>query len=355
MVNFLALNTREETQMGVFKKGRQCYIDYYVKGVRKRKKIGPSKQVADLALAQVKVKIAKGEYLGIYEDKKLTFRQFAPEYLAYAQANKSPSSYRRDQVAIEHWLTPSFGERYLFHFTVAEVERYKQARLAEVKPSTVNKELNCLKAMLNKAVIWRYLKEHPLRGVKGLKEPPGRLRYLTPEESTWLLEACDTPPYLRPIVDLAMHTGMRRSEILALCWSDLDLRRRTITLTHTKNNERRVIPINDTVAATLKAWPRAVGSDALFPELNGPMVTRSFWRACRKAEVPNLRLHDLRHTFASYLAMGGFNLRTIQQLLGHKDLRMTSRYAHLSADHLSQAVKSLDTALGVAVQALVEG
>jgi integrase len=325
----------ERRPMALYKKGRHWYIDYYVKGVRKRKKIGPSKQVADLALSQVKVKIAKGEYLGIYEDKKLTFRQFAPEYLAYAQANKSPTSYGRDQVTIEHWLTPYFGERYLFHFTVAEVERYKQARLAAVRASTVNKELNCLKAMLNKAVSWGYLKEHPLKGVKGLKEPPGRLRYLAPEESARLLEGCDTPAYLRPIVDLAMHTGMRRSEILAICWSDLDLHRRTITLTHTKNNERRVIPINDTVAAVLKAWPRSVGTDALFPGLNGPMVTRAFWRACRRAGVPNLRLHDLRHTFASYLAMGGFNLRTIQQLLGHKDMRMTSRYAHLSADHLS--------------------
>ena len=76
--------------------------------------------------------------------------------------------------------------------------------------------------------------------------------------------------------------------------------------------------MNDTVAAVLKAWPRQVETDALFPELNGPMVTRAFWRACRKADLPNLRLHDLRHTFASYLAMGGFNLRTIQQLLGIK-------------------------------------
>jgi integrase len=104
---------------------------------------------------------------------------------------------------------------------------------------------------------------------------------------------------------------------------------------------------NATVAAALRTWPRVVGTDALFAGLNGPMVTRAFWRACRKAEVPNLRLYDLRHTFASYLAMGGFNLRAIQQLLGHKDLRMTARYAHLSADHLRQAVNSLDTVLGL--------
>ena len=332
--------------MAVFKKGRYWYIDYYIKGVRKRKKIGPSKQLAELALKDVELKMAKGEYLGIYEEKKLTFRQFAPEYLAYSQANKSITSFHRDRVAIDKWLTPFFGEQYLFQMCLVEAEGYKQQRLQAVNPATVNKELNCLKAMLNKAVTWGYLRENPLKGLKGLKEPPGRLRYLAPEETARLLAACETPPYLRPIVELAMHTGMRRSEILALHWGDVDFRRRTITLTHTKNNERRVIPVNDTVTTVLKAWPRSVSTDGLFPGLNGPMVTRAFWRACRKACVPNLRLHDLRHTFASYLAMGGFNLRTIQQLLGHKDLRMTSRYSHLSADHLQQAVESLDSVFG---------
>ena len=337
----------EGVSMAVYKKGRSWYIDYYVNGVRKRKKVGPFKHIADLALAQVQVKIAKGEYLGIYEEKKLTFRQFAPEYLAYSQANKRMSSYCRDRIVVDRWLIPVFGDRYLFDMTLAAAERYKQQRLESVDPATVNKEVNCLKAMLNTAVRWGYLKENPLKGMSALKEPPGRLRYLAPDETTRLIAACDTPPYLRPIVDLAMHTGMRRSEILALRWGDVDLRRRTITLSHTKNNERRVIPINDTVAAALRAWPRIVGSDAIFPDLNGPMVTRAFERACRKADVPNLRLHDLRHTFASYLAMGGCNLRAIQQLLGHKDLRMTARYAYLSADHLQQAVNSLDTVFGL--------
>jgi integrase len=332
--------------MGVFKKGRHWYIDYYVKGTRKRKKIGPSKQVAELALAQVEVKIAKGEYLSIYEEKKLTFRQFAPDYLAYSQANKSRTSYQRDRITIERWLMPAFGDYYLFQVTLADGEHYKQDRLKVVDPATVNKELNCLKAMLNKAVAWGYLQIQPLRGMKGLKEPPGRLRYLSPEEKVQLLDACTSPSYLAPIVEIAMHTGMRRSEILALRWADIDLRRRAITLTHTKNNERRAIPVNASVGETLKHLPRHLDTDMLFPHVNGPMVTRSFGRACRKAKLQNLRFHDLRHTFASYLAMGGFNLRTIQQLLGHRDLRMTSRYAHLSADHLQQAVNSLDTTLG---------
>ena len=104
--------------MAVYKKGRSRDIDYYVKGVRKRKKIGPSKHVADLALAQVQVKIAKGEYLGIYEEKKLIFRQFAPEYLAYSQANKRVSSYSCDRIAVDRWLIPVFGDQYLFDMTL---------------------------------------------------------------------------------------------------------------------------------------------------------------------------------------------------------------------------------------------
>jgi integrase len=257
----------------------------------------------------------------------------------------SSTSYRRGRITIEQQATPWFEQWFLFDITIADVERYKQTRVKTVSPAMVNKELNTLNAMLNKAVTWGYLKANPLTRMSGLKEPLGRLRYLAPEETARLLEACTTPVYLRPIVELAMHIGMRRSEILALCWRDVELRRRILSLTQIRNNERRMIPINDTVAAVLKTWPRVVGTDALFPGLNRPMVTRAFRWACRKAGVSNLRLHDLRHTFASYLALGGYNLRTIQQLLGHKDLRMTSRYAHLSDDHLQQAVKSLDLVL----------
>jgi hypothetical protein len=126
-------------------------------------------QVAEPALAQGEVKIGKGGYLSLYEEKKLTFRQFAPDYLAYSQANKSRISYQRDRITFERWLMPAFGDQYLFQVTLADGERCKQDRLKVVDPATVNKELNCLKAMLNKAAAWGYLQTHPLRGMKGLK------------------------------------------------------------------------------------------------------------------------------------------------------------------------------------------
>lgn len=104
--------------------------------------------------------------------------------------------------------------------------------------------------------------------------------------------------------------------------------------------------MNDTVAAVLQTLPRHLGSDFLFPGANGNMMAMAFKRACKRAGIADFHLHDLRHTFGSYLAMEGFNLRTIQQLLGHKDLRMTMRYAHLSAEHLQQAVNRLDVVMG---------
>jgi len=112
------------------------------------------------------------------------------------------------------------------------------------------------------------------------------------------------------------------------------------------NNKRNVISMDDTVAAVLQTLPRHLSSDFLFPGVNDNMVTMAFKRACRRAGIADFRLHDLCYTFGSYLAMEGFNLRTIQQLLGHKDLRMTMPYAHFSAEHLQQAVNRLDVVMG---------
>lgn len=188
----------------VFKRRKNWFIDYYYKGKRIKKKVCPSKRLAELALADVEVKIAKGEYLGIYEEKKILFRDFAHKYLEYARANKANSTYQREEGIIQGHLIPSF-EGYLFEITSEKIERYKGKRLGEgANPATVNKEFSSIRCMLNKAREWGYLKENPARGVKILKEPPGRLRYLELEEIETLLKAC--PDWLRPIVVVAIHS-----------------------------------------------------------------------------------------------------------------------------------------------------
>jgi integrase len=344
----------EAVTMAVFKKGRSWYIDYYLKGVRKRKKIGPSKHVAELALAQVQVKIAKGEYLGIYDDKRITLAQFSEEYLAYARANKAPMSVRRDLISLVP-LSAAFPD-YLSAITTKTIEEYKVRRLQTVKPATINKELALLKHMFTKAIEWGYVKQNPAKPVKLLKEPPGRLRYLTPEELIRLLEAC--APHLKPIVLTAVHTGMRRREILSLRWADVDLRKRMITLTKTKNNERRICPINGQLAAVLRTVPRHVESPYVFCDREGQPYDRidnGFRRACKRAGIVDFRFHDLRHTFASHLIMRGANLRSVQELLGHKTGKMTVRYTHLSTPHLQETVTLLDTLFVPASRGVEQG
>jgi len=121
--------------VGVYKKGKNWYIDYYLKGKRKRKKIGPSKKLAQQVLQDVHVKMAKGEYLGVYDEKKVLFEELSQQYLAFSKANKAPSTYkRRDQVSVGH-LTSLFKGRYIFEISPRMIEKYKTARLEKVAPA----------------------------------------------------------------------------------------------------------------------------------------------------------------------------------------------------------------------------
>ena len=177
----------------------------------------------------------------------------------------------------------------------------------------------------------------------------GRVRYLELEQVPKLMKAC--PPWLRPIVLIAMHTGMRRGEFVSLQRSNIDKQNRLIVLNNTKNNERKTIPMNDTVWEIVQSLPTRLDTPYLFAEKNGQpikpdKVTMAFRRACKNSGITNFRLHDLRHHFASYLTMAGQNQRTVQELLGHKTPAMTARYSHLSPEHLRKAVEQLDRSLG---------
>ena len=328
--------------MGICQKGKNWYIDYYVKGRRKRKKIGPSKKLALQVLKDVQLKIAKGEYLGVYEERKIPFDKYAEQYLNYSKANKAWSSYRRDRFSINK-LASFFKGKYLFEITSQMIEKYKATRLEKVAPATVNRELACLKHMFTKAIDWGFVKANPAKGVKRLKEPPGRLRYLKTEEVEALLRACSDN--IRPIVVIALNTGMRKSEILNLKWSDVDLKNLKITVINAKNNESRMIPINQTLYQELLELSQKANGEYVFSNRDGrPFkdIKKGFSSALKRAGIKDFRFHDLRHTFGSHLVMQGVGLRTVQQLMGHKEIRMTMRYSHLSPEYVQKAVESLD-------------
>ena len=150
------------------------------------------------------------------------------------------------------------------------IEKYQTDTLAEDKPSTVNRRVSCLKAMFKKACDWDWVGEDILkmvRTVKQLKEPPGRLRYLSLEEIELLIESC--PSHLKPIVIAAVNTGMRLGEILGLKWEQIDLRNGFILLDRTKNGGRRELPLKATLRETLEAMPHSIESLYVFVNKDG--------------------------------------------------------------------------------------
>jgi integrase len=185
-----------------------------------------------------------------------------------------------------------------------------------------------------------------VRKVKLDKEKK-RLRFLSVEEAQGLVSVCDD--HLRPIVVTALNTGMRRGEILGLKWENVDLQHGFVLLSKTKNGERREIPVNDSLKAVFQRLPRRIDCQYVFhdPKTLKPYkeVKRSFETALTRAGITDFHFHDLRHTFASQLVMAGIDLVAVKELLGHKDIKMTLRYAHLAPAHKRKAVNVLDSLL----------
>ena len=328
--------------MSVFKRGNRWCIGYSLNGRWVRKTIGTSKKLAELAEKEIKLKIAKGELLGIIERKRILFQDLCTEYLQYSKANKTSQSHRRDTVSIKN-LLQTFNDRFIHQITARDLEHYKNRRKDKVTPATVNRELSCIKHMFNKAVEWGYLSDNQLRSVMKFKEPPGRMRYLQNDEITKLLNCC--AGHLRPIVIMALNTGMRKGEILNLTWGDIHLNNRMITVRNTKNNESRIMPINDAAHKTLISLGQQLDGQYVFSHPNGKPyrdIKDGFKAAVNRAGLSDVRFHDLRHTFASHLVMNGIPILEVQKLLGHKTLSMTMRYSHLSNKNLRDAVDKLN-------------
>jgi integrase len=330
---------------GVFQKGDNWYISYSdAYGRRIRKMIGPDKKIAILARQKRLVEVAEGKHLDIKKNEKIKFADFAAEYLE--THSKLKKSYHTD-CKIAGLFKKTFSNKCLHEITSLDIEKFKTNRIKEVSPATVNRALAVLKSIFNKAIAWGKIDKSPFKSVKMFKENNQRLRFLEREEIPKLLDNCC--PHLKPIVILALNTGMRKSEILGLKWHDVDFKRGTIHLHDTKGGESREVPINDTAKRALVAVSKHPDSPYIFTDNNGNNygdIKKSFLTAVKKSGIINFHFHDLRHTFASQLVMAGVDLNTVRELLGHKSLEMTLRYSHLSPDHKKRAVDVLSRRMG---------
>jgi integrase len=199
---------------------------------------------------------------------------------------------------------------------------------------------------------WQWITENSIRKVRKPKEPRGRVRFLSEDERQRLLAACERSrnPYLYTLVILALATGARYGELMHLHWSDVDLRRGVLTFRDTKNGETRPVPLTGYAHDRLQQHAKgpATGHHARLPRHHRQATSlhaRRLEHAVQKATIPDFRFHDLRHTFASYLAMNGASLLEIAEVLGHKTLTIVKRYAHLTEGHTRSVVERMNRAV----------
>jgi site-specific recombinase XerD len=192
---------------------------------------------------------------------------------------------------------------------------------------------------------------NPARFVPQMKENPGRLRFLSDEEEVRLRNVITAKrPHCMYQLDVALHTGMRRGEQFSVTWDQIDFKLGYIYLDMTKNGSDRYVHLNQTALNTLGTLredfkQRRFKFDTLFYDKQHTSIkdpSEWFEVACEEAAIEGVTWHILRHTFASRLVMAGVDLKTVQELMGHKTIAMTARYAHLSPGHLKTAINKLD-------------
>lgn len=339
--------------MGLYKRGKVWWMSLTYQGGQIRRSTGTSdRRLAEAIVGKVRVQIVEGRFFETRQEKERTFAEMMERYLREVSVRKAPESCLRDEQCADH-LLPWFAEKLLCQVSSKLLAEYKVRRREEgAAPATINKELGMVRHAFNVAVReWEWCRESPMHRVAMEKVHNMRDRWLTVEEEKKLLIAATQ--WLREIILFALHTGMRRGEILALQWQDVDLPRGVLVIMKSKNKERRTIPLNVRVFELLMGkQPKSIEPGALVfttscgTRMNGRNLMRAFYSALEDAKIENFTFHDLRHTFATRLVQEGVDLYKVQRLLGHKTPAMTQRYAHHCPESLRDGVAVLDRLAG---------
>jgi site-specific recombinase XerD len=341
------------------KRGEVYYLVYRLNGRQKWKSVGKSYAIAKLKLKELEYKLEIGDLDELLrKDKPIPFSQFAKErYLPWMETRRAHKTFLYAKNSCVS-LLKFFRDTPLPQITPKMIEDYIKQRKDIVKPRTINLELTCLQHLFNRAIEEKYcFRENPVKKVEKLKVPKRHPRFLSIEEMQrlWL----EASPWVRIFVVVASHSGMRAGEITNLRWEHIDWARNIIKVPITKTNREREVPMVGALRQTL-LWFRenyidfrrmliiqrtSVQMGYVFCDIDGSKVIsfhKSFNRAKAKAGLNEITIHTLRHTYASHLANKGVALLTIKDLLGHTDIKTTTIYAHLSNEHLQNAVKQID-------------
>ena len=296
--------------------------------------------------------------------KDAPFADFAGYWKDTQRANWKPTVLRSYEMILTVHLVPAFRGRNLRSITAEDVQRYKSDRLSKdgLAPKTVNNHLGVLGSLFEDAVKWKYAAHNPTRQVK-----PCRVDRVDEDFAFWraaesdlfLASIQEVRPRWLPFFLTALRTGLRLGELAALRWTDVDFVARKVHVrrsyshgheTIPKSGKGRSLPMSPQLFTALAGHKLAnAGAERVFLSDEGEVldsnrVKHSFWAGIKASGVPRIRIHDLRHSFASQLVIAGESLFKVQTLMGHSDPKMTQRYAHLRAEDLGESVGVLDNA-----------
>jgi len=331
-------------------KTRNCYVwDVRIIDEHRKKRLfstgHTSKKLAKEYEQKLKNEIAERKMFPERFFPKIQFKDFVPEYL---KKHASKKRKYRDYESICKKLVCFFGDFYLHGITRYQIETYYSSRCQSVSVYMANREIAILKGIFTKAVDWGFLIKNPAKGFKLEKEKP-RLRYLRDWEVSKLIESCSKEPkapYLKPMVIVDLHTGLRKDEILSLKWEHVELERNILRVEDGKGGDMRFVPINETAKIQFFKLMDKRKGDYVFHDKYGRRlmdIKRSFRSAVKRAGLENVRFHDLRRTFGTNCAFKNVPPKTLQKWMGHKSIETTMKYYVVSPDDYElEAIKRLD-------------
>jgi integrase len=314
-------------------KGFQARV--HLRGAAPVAKTFPTKALAKEWASATETKIYRGLIHGPGFDKTLA------DAIEYYMDRVAPVRLAHDTIkthstALALWSASSIGPKLLAHITASDIADVRDNLTRKgLAPATVNRYFTALSAVLSMCEEREWIQINPCRKLRKLVEKGQREVALDDEQSQRLLQHClDHSHSLYRLVHAALATGARRGELEKLTWNDVDLEAKTLTFRDTKNGDTRHIPLPADVGHYL-TMVRQASAEKPFEALN-----RALWDRIRvEADLPHVRFHDLRHTFATRLAKAGCPVQKLAAILGHRSLNMTMRYSHLNVDDLRELVR----------------
>jgi integrase len=359
-------NPEPTSTMAVRKIRNSWWVDFRWQNMRHRKRspVNTRAGAAEYELV-LREKLLRGQPLDVAPasepavvNRNMRFSEFAEHWFTtYVVTNNKPSEQHAKRCALRAHLVPWFGTYLLSAITSQHVEQFKSWQIERgFVAKTVNNHVAILRRCLRCAEDWGYLAPTP--NIQLLRVGPPPFKVLARDECDRLLADASEPKWNR-MIHIALRTGLRRGELMALDWSDIDFARNRLNvrravsdgiITSPKTYRHRTVPLSADLRAVLERDTRPSG--LVCPNVGGAIwsdaaFARAIVRIARRAGIRPIGWHTLRHTFATELAAAGVPLHIVKELLGHASITMTMRYAHVAPSMLDDAIRSLERSASI--------